>query len=217
MINHVEQILSRVYGQYQNSPKLKSWLSINGEIGNELQSATDGVAASYDIDASEGKQLDIIGDIVGIGREVIGDIQFPPHEFGDESVEFGDPEAQFSSLDVASNEQLSDEYYRVLIKAKIVKNTSDATLDSIITGIEFILPNGAPITINDDEDMSFTIDIFGSVSPIERQILSSADVVPRPQGVQFSGYRVISDLSETVSEFGDTTAEFGDQTAEYGS
>ncbi len=216
MIYHVEQILSRVYGQYKNSNKLNLWLSINGEIANELQTAIDKVITSYDIDSNSGNQLDIIGKLVGIGREVIGDVQFPPEEFGDDTVEFGDESAQFSALSVAENDELSDEYYRVLIRAKIVKNNSDSTIDSIILGAEFILPNGSPIIVNDAEDMSFSIDIFGSVSEVERQILSSVDVVPRPQGVQFSGYRVMSDLSP-VSEFGDQTAEFGNTSAEFGS
>lgn len=216
MIDHVKQILSRVYGQYKNSPKLKQWLSINGYIGNDLQSEIDSVTTSYDIDSNDGEQLNIIGRVVGIGREVIGDIKFDVSQFGDTAVQFGDPEIQFSAADVAGNEQLSDEYYRVLLRAKIVKNNSDATIDSIILGAEYILPNGKPIVLNDAEDMSFTIDIFGEVSDIERSILSSTDIIPRPQGVQFSGYRIMSELSASAVQYGDQTAQFGDETEQYG-
>ena len=215
-IDHSAQILSRVYGQYRNSPKLIKWLQINGEIANELQQAIDAVIRSYDIDDAEGEQLDIIGRLVGIGREVVGDIEFPSVDFGDVSAEFGYEEAQFSGLNVAGDDQLSDEYYRILIRSKIVKNTSDATLDSIISGVEFILPNSGPIVIRDQEDMTFGIDILGSVSEIERKILSSIDIIPRPQGVKFNGYRVMSDVGGNVTEFGDTAAEFGDTAAEFG-
>ena len=215
MINHAEQIRSRVYGQYRNSPKMIQWLLINGEIGNELQSVIDDVITSYDIDIAIGKQLDIIGRIVGVGREVIGDITFQTTMFGRASSQFGRQSSQFSPQDVAGNEPLSDEYYRVLIRAKIAKNNSDATIDSIIKGVEFILPNGAPIVLRDNEDMSFAIDIYGSVSAIERKILSSIDVVPRPQGVKFSGYRVMSDVPANRTYFGNQSAQFGNISTQF--
>lgn len=215
MTDHVHQILSRVYGQYSNSQKLKLWLSINGEIGNELQDAIDDVRLSYDIDTAEGEQLDIIGRIVGIGREVIGDINFSSTQFGNTKSQFGNTKSQFAPQDVAGDELLSDAYYRVLIRAKIVKNNSDAAIDSTIIGISFIFPNGAPIVLRDNEDMSFAIDIHGSISAIERKILQSVDVVPRPHGVKFNGFRVMSDVPGNRIYFGKTPSQFGNVKSQF--
>lgn len=215
MIDHVTQILSRVYGQYSDAQKLKLWLSINGEIGNELQKAIDDVRLSYDIDTAEGAQLDIIGRIVDIGREVIGDINFSSTQFGNSKSQFGNKKSQFSPQDVAGNDQLSDEYYRVIIKAKIVKNNSDATIDQTIIGAQFIFPNGSPIVLRDGEDMSFAIDIYGSISAIERKILQSVDVIPRPQGVKFSGFRVMSDVPVNRTYFGNQAAQFGNTNSQF--
>lgn len=211
MINHVSQIESRVYGQYRNSPKLIEWLKINGVIANEIDAAADAIRLSYDIDGNSGAQLDIIGRVVGVDRGVIGTVDLPTYEFGDTSAEFGSDEIQFAPLDVASDDELSDEYYRVLLRAKIIQNTSDVTIDSIILGIEAILPNSSPIVLLDGEDMSFGIDILGAITDVERQILSTKDIIPKPQGVQFSGFTELTNLSE----FGDLTQEFGSETAQF--
>lgn len=99
------------------------------------------------IDTAIGKQLDIIGDIVGQPRELI-EADFIPY-FGFEGAfkaqSYGD--INNSSLggyyrdlnqSLAGNVLLSDDQYRLFIKAKIFKNITRATPEETIKFIKFV-------------------------------------------------------------------------------
>lgn len=181
-------MLSRVYAQYRNSPKFIEFLSAIPNIADEMQTAIDKVRLSYDIDGNDGAQLDIIGRVVGVSREFVGLIPLDVSEFGDVDAEFGDVDAEFSALDVAEDQALNDEYYRVVLKAKAARNNSFANYDSIIEAFTSTFPNSAPVTITDNEDMTFLINVGGTLNPIERNILLTKDIIPKPQGVRYLGF-----------------------------
>ncbi|MBP5100934.1 DUF2612 domain-containing protein, partial [Pseudomonas protegens] len=125
--------------------------------------------------------------------------------------EFGDDEAMFSALTIDQDGQLSDELYRLVIKAKIVKNNGDATIESILDGMNFLIPEAQVLRVTDGEDMSFSIEFYGEITNLERFALLNADLVPKPQAVKFNGFLEGFEMVE----FGDIDAEFGDEDAEF--
>lgn len=99
------------------------------------------------IDRAEGAQLDIIGNIVGQGRVLIEADLVPyfgfigalaPESFGD----FNDPSLGGFYWDLtkplAGNITLSDDQYRIFIKAKIMKNLTRATPEEVIAFVKFV-------------------------------------------------------------------------------
>ncbi len=80
-----------------------------------------------------------------------------------------------------------DEVYKILLRAKIAKNNSDATLDSIVTAVRFIT-GVQSVSVNDGEDMTFTVEFTEPLNEQQRNILNEYDLVPRPQGVKFLGF-----------------------------
>ena len=204
-------IPDRIYAQYRNKPRAVAWYAITRGLAAEIDTAAQAVRGSYDIDNNVGAQLDIIGRIVVADRNFLANTPLDVTEFGDVDAEFGDVDAVFSALSIGTDSQMSDEFFRLVIRAKIVKNNSDATIESILDGVMFLMPSSGVIRVIDGEDMSFGIEFNGNITDLERWVLLNANLVPKPQGVRFNGFLE----SYIPSEFGDVDAEFGDTDAQF--
>ncbi|MHA6160961.1 DUF2612 domain-containing protein [Pseudomonas sichuanensis] len=201
----------RIYGQYRDKPKAVAWYEIARKMGGSLVDAAQAVRKSYEIDTAVGQQLDVIGRIVVAPRSFVGNVPLNPAMCADpDGAEFGDGSQMCSALTIAQDSQLSDELYRLVIKAKIVKNNGDATIENILDGMNFLLPNAKILRVTDGEDMSFSIEFYGQITNLERYALLSAGLVPKPQGVRFNGFLEAYDYTQ----FGDTTKMCGDSFAQ---
>lgn len=205
-------IPDRIYAQYRDKPKAVDWYAIARKLGGSIADAAEAVRKSYDIDNVFGEQLNVIGRIVVAPRSFVGSIPMNPGLFDlTDGDEFGDDDAMFSALTIDQDGQLSDELYRLVIKAKIIKNNGDATIENILDGMNFLLPHAEVLRVTDGEDMSFSIEFYGQVTNLERFALLNAGLVPKPQAVRFNGFLEGFEMVE----FGDMDAEFGDEDAEF--
>lgn len=205
-------IPDRIYAQYRNKPKAVAWYAITRSLAAEIATGAQAVRTSWVIDDAIGEQLDIIGRIVVTDRNFLQNTPLSPALFAEpDGAEFGDTSAIFSDLTVGTDSQMSDEFFRLVIRAKIIKNNSDATIESILDGVTFLVPGANVIRVIDGEDMSFSIEFNGQITDLERWALLNAKLIPKPQGVRFNGFLD----SFLPSEFGDTDAEFGDTDAEF--
>lgn len=205
-------IPDRIYAQYRTKPNAVAWYEITRKLAAELGSAIDAVRVMYNIDTAVGEQLNIIGRIVVVDRSFVGQVALDPGLFAlTDGDEFGDTEAVFAALYVDQDGQMSDELYRLVIKSKIIKNDSDASIESILYGMNFLLPNADVLRVTDGEDMSFSVEFYGNITNLERWALLNASLVPKPQGVRFNGFLEGFDYVQ----FGDDETEFGDTTAEF--
>jgi hypothetical protein len=182
----------RVYAQYRDKPKTYQWYGITQSISNDIQSAADDVRLMYDIDNNEGEQLDIIGRIVGVDRRVITGITTVVSEFGDTAAECGDVEVQFGNDTITEEDSLSDDYFRSLIKAKVQNNNNDTTIDGVIESINAIISGDVSVIVNDNEDMTFSVEIYGIMTEIETYLILNNNIIPKPQGVRITGYLLAS-------------------------
>ncbi len=198
-IDHKQQSQSRVYAQYSDKPKAFEWCGINGDLANELEIAFESVADSYNIDDAGTDELNTLGVIVDISRSFEGQVEYDTFQFG--SSQFGGSITQFRPLAGVTDQELNNDIYRLLIKAKIAKNNSDSTIDDIILSLREIVSTN-DITIEDPEDMSFAV-VFGSLNKIEKLVITNFNIVPKPQGVRFAGF----EDKGSVTEFG--SAQFG--------
>lgn len=201
----------RIYAQYRTKPKAVAWYEIARKMGGSLEDAAEAVRKSYDIDSAVKEQLDVIGRIVVAPRSFVGNVPMNPAMCAQpDGAEFGDSTQMCSALTIAQDDQLSDELYRLVIKAKIIKNNGDATIENILNGMNFLLPNAEILRVTDGEDMSFSIEFYGQITNLERYALLSAGLVPKPQGVRFNGFLEAYDYTQ----FGDTTKMCGDSFAQ---
>ena len=121
-------------------------LLLGGKV--ELQEVFHQLMQERSIDTAVGAQLDIIGDIVGQPRELIDTalltffafVGYPDAQsYGDlDNPAIGGPYYDINNP-IAGNTLLTDEQYRLFIKAKIVKNNTNVTPNQFIEFMQFIL------------------------------------------------------------------------------
>ena len=179
----------RIYAQYRNKPKLVAWLNICRELGLQLSDVYAAIRQTYDIDSQIGEQLDVIGRIVVVDRSYTGSVALTVCECNtDGACEAGDTSVQLSATNMDQDAMVSDELFRIVLRTKIAKNNSDATIESILSSCNILLPNAGFDVLLDSEDMTFSLEFSGQLSNIERWSLINASLIPKPQGVRFDGF-----------------------------
>ena len=141
---------SRIATQFSESAKLKSLIASIAVQGDELEDAFASCIDGRALDTAVGTNLDIIGEIVGMSRKALdigGDFQY--FGFSDDTAAAGFGEAELPDVggvwydgDPAyglSFRIMSDEEYRRLIRAQILKNKSIGTVAEINECAELIL------------------------------------------------------------------------------
>lgn len=198
-------IPDRVYAQYRNKPKAVDWFAICRKMGGDIESAAQAVKGMYDIDTATSAQLDIIGRIVVAPRSSLESVSMNPTTFGSPSAQCGGVSSMCAPITISQDAQLSSEMYRIVIKAKIIRNNSDATIESILDGLNFIFPMARFVELIDGENMSFSLRFDGALTPLEQYVLTSGKIMPKPQGVRFNGFFTTSG----PSTFGNPAAVCG--------
>lgn len=202
---------NQLYAQYKGKTTAEALAQMVVDLKGEITPAIDWVTDSYDIDNNTGVNLDVIGRIVDRDRSLVTSYEFEVYECNDTGeYECGDDSVQCSYEDLSGDSDLNDEYYRLLLWSKIAKNNSDATIDDILTILNVALPDLDVQRLSDSEAMSFSIEFYGVITNIQRDFMLSGDIVPRPQGVKFSGFLEGLDMVQC----GDDTKQSGDTTAQ---
>lgn len=184
-MDHANKALSRVYWQYRNAPKMREWLQILPKMAQDrIEKPLGQIVDLLDIDKASGHQLEIIGRIAGIDRPRIrsdalqvfaynGTIGAQPYD----TAPYREPGAELPTI------LLPDYLYRVLIKAKIMRNNGAATLDDVKTAVDFIF--GVESTVIDAQNMSMaTVWLEEGVAANLLVLVQEFDIIPRPQGVK---------------------------------
>ena len=150
-----------VTSEYREKPKAEAFLKAKLSINKDLINLVLNMPQEFDLDKAVGKQLDILGEIVGASR----------------IVSISDTEAY----------TLSDEDYKVYIKSKIAKNAWNGEIDSL-QNVWFEL-FGKRIGIVDNQDMSIGVYLIGEYSDNMIRLIKADKIVPKPMGVKVNYYR----------------------------
>lgn len=173
-------------------------LLLGGKI--ELQEVFRQLMQERSIDTAVGAQLDIIGEIVGQPRELIDTalltyfayLGYPDAEsYGDlNDASIG---GFYRGVDdpLAGNTLLNDDQYRLFIKAKIIKNSTNATPNQILEFINFVFDSPQNQLV-EEGDAAYTLLIGKELSTFEKVLLTYVSYssgypsrfVPKPIGVR---------------------------------
>lgn len=137
---------------------------------------SNGLLEYFDIDNAVGAQLDILGKWIGRSRVVSQPISgiyfsFDTELLGwDQGVWQGpyDPDNGFTSL--------SDETYRIILKAKVAINNWDGTNDTLPDILENALSgSGLKMQIVDNQDMTISVWIFPDtdISDVSQELIAA--------------------------------------------
>lgn len=155
----IDDYLQLITSQYDNSPKFKAWVTLLLTPLVDLQEFANNLHTYFDIDTAVGKQLDMLGEVIGITRV----LPFQPSREGVDPL-------------------LDDEHYRFLLKSQIIRNHWDGTNLSIYDMWTILHPEIA-LSIKDNQDMTVTALFIGALDDTELEMIENNMIVPKAQGV----------------------------------
>lgn len=212
----------RIYAQYRPYPKAVKWFNITRKIGKSVHDTIEIIRKLYCIDTNVGAQLDIIGRILGVSRSFIYQAEVVQSSFAPDGqgAEFGDIDAMFASGAIDTDGNMGDDLYRLVLKAKVVRNNRGATYDDILRTFSILIPQLTNVFIVDFEDMSYEITYVAELTNLQRWALLNVKLLPKPAGVKFRGFRGLpSDYVQAGDEsylLGDEKAQLAGATIDYG-
>ena len=189
-INHQDRAESRLASQYNESENLIGYIRALVEEDDSLEQVFQDVLYKRSIDEGEGVQLDILGSLIGQPRELVDaaiigyfGFQSAPSALGFGTV--GDPTigGRYRSLGEPTNgtRVLSDEEYRVYLRARAKKNNTRSTVEDIIELITFILNSEQVVLV--EGETSYSVSIGKVLSDGEKAFITQTDLIPKTLGV----------------------------------
>ena len=194
----LEVARERVTEQFRGKPVFDKYLQLLLTGKEELQKVISDVMQLRSIDTATGKQLDVIGEIVGRPRGLVTSDLF--YYFGFEGApqaeSYGsttDPTVggQWYSLNapIGVSREPSDDEYRIILKAKIIKNRTLATPEDVIEAYKFLFGVGQVI-IEETSPANVRIGIGKILTNVERGLLfdlgGAGTLLPKPVGVNYT-------------------------------
>lgn len=183
-----ERYLSLIPSQYANKPKFRKYIEVCLRKIEEIYSVGVFWDSEFNIDFAVGKQLDIIGDIVGRSRYLQIDIVDVYFTWDNEGLgwEKGVWRAPYDPLTGLS--RISDDIYRTVLKAKIVANQWDGTTNGIYHVYDQVFESqGTKVIVQDNQDMSMAVGIVGlETNPLNVTLLRLGYLFIKPTGVRIN-------------------------------
>lgn len=146
------------------------------------------ITDAYDLDLAIGAQLDIVGQWVGITRNITIPLTGVYFSWDTDSLgwEAGVWQGPFDSSEGLV--VLADDAYRTLIRAKIAANSWNGTSSDIFRALGLILANSPGLLfVQDFQDMTMMIGLSGQLpDPITLALLSPKYIHLVPAGVRCS-------------------------------
>jgi hypothetical protein len=184
--------------QYWEKPKAAAEIAMKAGMWRRTFEWIDSFSDEFDLDNATGDRLDIIGRIVGMGRNIpysIPKIAFGFDEnpnsrgFDDKFTPLVDRAPFQDKFELAYTAlQIDDNIYRQFIRAKIAKNTfgpylSDDNSLSIQQAVINIFDGLAFVT--DNYDMTMTLHVSPTFNSATLDAIVALSLIPRPQGVRY--------------------------------
>lgn len=179
---------SLITSEHVSKPNFMAMIAATVAPAIDLNLLYQEIPYLYDLDTATGKQLDVIGIWVGVGRTLSVPITKVYFSFDSPGLGF-DQGIWLGPFDNASSlTSLPDSFYRALLKVKIVNNHwngSKAVADSLLISL-FASETFYPC-IMDNTDLSMIIGLAGNVSDtLSQAMLAEGLLDVKPAGVSIS-------------------------------
>jgi hypothetical protein len=166
----------RITNYHRGKPLFVDHVDLSTRPLTDTSVAIERLVSAFDIDEAIGVQLDALGEWIGRSRIVsqpISGVYFSFDTDGlgwDQGVWQGpyDPDSGYTSL--------SDETYRIILKAKIAINNWDDSNDSLPSILETALAgSGLTMQIVDNQDMTIAVWVFpdSDISLVSRELIAA--------------------------------------------
>lgn len=198
LIPFIDEARGRITEQFKDKPIIDKYIRLLIGEWDEMQVVLQDLQQLRSIDTAVGAQLDIIGDIVGQPRGLVTSELF--YYFGFEGAPLNGTYTSLTDPTVGSpyyslnaptgiSRAPSDEEYRLILKAKVIKNRTMARPEDVINAYKFLFTAGA-VTIDEYEPCKVRIGIGKILTNVERGLLfdlgGAGNLLPKTVGVSYS-------------------------------
>lgn len=158
----VDYYLRLITSEHANKPKYVSWMRVLLTPFVDAINLNKSIKSAFFINTAVGVQLDTIGKWLGLSRQV----DFQPSD--------------------GSSSILNDKYYRMALKAKVVKNLWKGTIEDFYNMWQ-ILFNGEDLQVYlaDNQNMDYVVVTWDSTTQdsMISDLLRNGYLIPRPAGL----------------------------------
>lgn len=196
--NYLAVARTRYTEQFKGKPVFDKYVQLLLSGFTDLQEVCRQLQQERSIDTAVGAQLDVIGEIVGRPRGLVSAELFEYFGFQGEpqAGTFGsltDPTvgAPWYSLNAPTgiSREPSDEEYRLILKAKIIKNRTLSRPEDVIEAYRFLFGTST-VVISEPESGQAQIGIGKILSAVERGLLFNLNgvgtLLPKTVGVEYT-------------------------------
>lgn len=215
-IDHLTLGLSRVTQEYHGQPNFTAYLTALLVAPADLETAGQAIEESLDIDVAVGTQLDLIGRLIGLSRNVPNGYPLPFFGFLDtpEGLPYGDTigggGGLFYELGALGTTtwRLDDATYRKFLHARVLRNRSTGTIPDFVAILQLIFPSDGIIVQDVEGQLQIAIGLDRMTTVSETVTLNYQGVLPKPGGVAL----IVLPYTAFVAYFGfnPTDATYGD-------
>jgi len=219
LIALVNYYVARIISQYSQGPNAQRLIALMSKqaLGDDILTQ---ILYAFNIDTAVGVQLDIIGQYVGVNRNINPATSIPYWGFQNYSnsgntIGFRNYAQNSNTTGVwetyhsagLPNSALNDDQYRLVIQLQIILNANDGTLASIQNYLYTLLPGF--VTLTDNQDMTLTYYVSNLYTTLSTDILKQ--FLPKPMGVginvtilSYGSQRTLSDGNVRTTSLGYT-------------
>lgn len=141
----------------REKPRFIAFLSAVLSQVSDLDDLRIDMIASFDLEEAEGAQLDILGRLTGVTR----DLPFEPS---------------------SGSRTLEDEDFRLLIRARIARDHWDGSNAGFIAILHSLFPD-TEMTFSDEQDMTLTVTVPRDLPDLHKELLEHKLLLPVPPGI----------------------------------
>lgn len=217
MMPSIDYYTDLITSEHRLATKFKAMVQKMVRYNTKIDTVILNLVESFDIDNAHSHQLDILGDCVGVSRTLnfeptpagTGEIISPTvSEMAEDNQEESvytihktptavnlketDIIQGYSSTEMNDEPLITDEVYRIMIKAKIIQNIWKGNVLDLYTMWDALFPENLGIQIQDLQDMSYNIVLLGNYTGIMRELILHGYIIPKPQGVRINMLSFIS-------------------------
>lgn len=198
LVPFVDVARARITEQFKDKPIIDKYIRLLIGEWDEMQVVLQDLQQLRSIDTAVGAQLDIIGDIVGRPRGLVTSELF--YYFGFQGSPLAGTFSSTTDATVGSpwysidaptgiSREPSDEEYRIILKAKIIKNRTASRPEDVIQAYRFLFQAGQ-VTLDEYEPAKVRIGIGKILTNVERGLLfdlgGAGTLLPKTVGVTYT-------------------------------
>lgn len=185
MSGDVNQYLNLIPSQNQAASNFMAMIAATLQPAADIVALLDIIPELLDVDVAVGEQLDFIGQWVGVSRNLTVPLAGVYFSFDTVGLGFDQGVWQEEPLD-SGLVSLPDEFYTLLIKAKVLNNTWHCDVPDAYTLMQNLFASlGYQILIQDNGNLTMTLILIAAVpiTPIAAALLTSGLLDVKPIGV----------------------------------